>query len=79
MSGFVTNMCQYDVTVGITRSEVIFFEICQALPLAMPSTFAAKHSAPEAHVGRGSWGRGRGGAFLGPSWVPGGSGKDVTW
>ena len=25
MSGFVTNMCQYDVTVGITRSEVIFF------------------------------------------------------
>ena len=28
MSGFVTNMFQYDVTVGITRSEVIhmFFE-----------------------------------------------------
>ena len=25
MSGFVTNMCQYDVTVGITRSEVIDF------------------------------------------------------
>ena len=25
MSGFVTNMCRYDVTAGITRSEVIFF------------------------------------------------------
>ena len=25
MSEFVTNMFQYNVTVGITRSEVIFF------------------------------------------------------
>ena len=25
MSEFVTNMFQYDVTVGITRSEVIFW------------------------------------------------------
>ena len=33
MSGFVTNMCQYDVTVGITRSEVILvlFFCCNSL------------------------------------------------
>ena len=31
MSGFVTNMFQYDVTVGITRSEVIFW------PNSLPS------------------------------------------
>ena len=33
MSEFVTNMFQYNVTVGITRSEIIFLHVPLALSL----------------------------------------------
>ena len=35
MSEFVTNMFQYDVTVGITRSEVIFLFLVHCFQLLL--------------------------------------------
>ena len=44
MSEFVTNMFQYNVTVGITRSEIIFFplEVCGIDDLAVPCLLSSQ-------------------------------------